>query len=152
MRPFVQHVIPYIKHIHADNAIFAEVVEKILTQGGEPATNAVVLINKMLPEELKKDYLFQGKGQLGLGAAGIHTTARLLTNCIYDLATHPEWISVLREEINSVGGMDPEWSIEKLGELWKLDSFIREVLRLEGNSLGMYLLLPSISHQFPPLE
>ncbi len=139
LRPLIKYAIPYIRRIHQYNAISAGHVKRILSkEWGEQTTSAVMLINEMLPEELKKDYLFQGKGQLGLGAAGIHTTARLLTNCIYDLAAHPEWISVLREEIEKVGGVDPEWDMAKLGRLWKLDSFIREVLRLEGNGISTF--------------
>ncbi|XMA17447.1 hypothetical protein WAI453_010238 [Rhynchosporium graminicola] len=102
---------------------------------------------ELLPDELKRDYDFQGRGQLGLAAAGIHTTSTLVTNCIYSLAQFPEYAPILKEEIEDVrrdtgGG---EWTLEALGQLKKLESFMKENLRLFASGVTSFrrkVLLP----------
>lgn len=71
--------------------------------------------------------------------AAIHTTAMATTAAIYDLAAYPEYIQPLRDEIQQVikeDGQDVDGNgIMKLKKpsmpkLWKLDSFLRESMRL----------------------
>ncbi|PVH74112.1 hypothetical protein DL98DRAFT_575875 [Cadophora sp. DSE1049] len=47
--------------------------------------------------------------------------------------SHPEYALILREEIENVKstmGGDTEWTVERLGRLMKLDSFMKESMRL----------------------
>lgn len=56
--------------------------------------------------------------------------SRLLTNVLFDLAARPEYVELLREEAQDVlklnGG---EWTLESMGQLRKMDSFIKESQR-----------------------
>ena len=67
----------------------------------------------------------------------MNTTSQLITNAIFNLATYPEYVPILKEEIGSVlkesGG---EWSLESMGKLKKLDSFMKETLRYNGHLTG----------------
>jgi cytochrome P450 len=74
---------------------------------------------------------------LQLTLASIHSTAAGLSNVVYDLVAHPEWIPGLVEEIAQVtkelGNFDeitdPAEAHRWLSHLEKLDSFIVEVQR-----------------------
>ncbi|KAI0874796.1 cytochrome P450 [Hypoxylon argillaceum] len=70
--------------------------------------------------------------QLLLTVVSIHTTAATITNVLFDLCAHPEWIPVLREEAESVmKELGPESSLRQwLQRLTKLDSFIVESQRM----------------------
>jgi cytochrome P450 len=50
---------------------------------------------------------------------------------LYDLAAYPEHIAPLREEIEGVIG-DGGWRKANIEKMWKLDSFIKESLRLHA--------------------
>lgn len=67
----------------------------------------------------------------------MNTTSQLITNAIFNLATYPEYVPILKEEIDSVleesGG---EWTLESMGKLKKLDSFMKETLRYNGHLTG----------------
>ena len=68
--------------------------------------------------------------QLGLSMVAIHSTALALTNIVLDLASHPEYIQPLREEMEAVikedGGAVQKTTLRKMR---KLDSFIKESFR-----------------------
>lgn len=68
---------------------------------------------------------------IGINFAAIHTTSSALTNVLYDLASRPEYIEPLREEvariINEYG-----WTKEAMGRMRKVDSFFRESSRYGG--------------------
>jgi len=59
-----------------------------------------------------------------------------LTNILYDLAAHPEYQEVLREEIARISAEEPSGQLRKktMPKLRKLDSFIKESQRV--NPLG----------------
>lgn len=75
--------------------------------------------------------------QMALVVAGIHTTAAALTQFLYDLAARPEDALELREEVLKVhsqaGGV---WTKQALGELKKLDSYMKESQRLSSADLS----------------
>lgn len=76
-----------------------------------------------------------GISQLLIASVSVGSTSHLLTNVIHNLATWPEYIPILRQEIEDVlseaGG---EWTTDSMGQLKKLDSFIKETLRLYGHA------------------
>ena len=88
-----------------------------------------------LPEEERGDFQTQTELQLILGAAAIHTTTNLATECLFDLAARPEWQDMLREEAAGVleDGEDGWARRDSMTRLKKMDSFIKEVQRLSGN-------------------
>ncbi|KAF4637272.1 hypothetical protein G7Y89_g787 [Cudoniella acicularis] len=70
---------------------------------------------------------------LGYGGASIHTTSQLVTNSLFNLAAHPEYTDMLREEAKHVliesGG---QLTLASMAKLRKMDSFIKESQRFGG--------------------
>ncbi|KAF8637704.1 hypothetical protein AX16_010779 [Volvariella volvacea WC 439] len=75
---------------------------------------------------------------LTVNFAAIHTTTMAVTHALYDLASHPEYVEPLREEIQDI--IDTEgWTKTAMGKLRKLDSFIRESQRVSaGGAVVMF--------------
>ena len=65
-----------------------------------------------------------------------------LSNVLYDLAAHPEYAIVLRDEIERISAEEPGGKLRKktMPKLKKLDSFIKESQRV--NPLGSGLRGP----------
>lgn len=76
--------------------------------------------------------------QLGLTFAAIHTTTMTTTNAFYSIATVPELIPEMREEISTVLKEYGTFTTAALQKMKKLDSFLREVMRIYPLSFGMY--------------
>lgn len=80
--------------------------------------------------------------QLGITFAAINTTAFTILNALYNLATMPELVLELREEIKR--GLAEEhagtlaWSTHALQQMKKLDSFIRETMRFHPFVLSAF--------------
>ncbi|KAJ7501718.1 cytochrome P450 [Mycena galericulata] len=68
---------------------------------------------------------------LATNAAAIHTTSMALTSALYNLTTHPEYIIPLREEAERVVAKEG-WTKTAIGNMHKIDSFVRESQRLTG--------------------
>jgi cytochrome P450 len=86
------------------------------------------------PEGQEPDIEAITKLQLIIAAASIHTTNNLLTECMYDLAAHPEVQEILREEARLVLGRENGWlKRDAMTRLEKMDSFIKETQRVSGN-------------------
>ncbi|KAF7360358.1 Cytochrome P450 [Mycena venus] len=73
---------------------------------------------------------------LTVNAVAIHTTAMGLTNALYDLTTYPKHISPMREEAERVIAAQG-WTKAALNNMHKLDSFLRESMRLNSSTLTM---------------
>ncbi|THC96863.1 hypothetical protein EYZ11_003687 [Aspergillus tanneri] len=73
-------------------------------------------------------------GQLQLGFVAIHTTSMLLTDVLLDICAHPEYIPRLREEVFQVLREDG-WKKTSMYKLKRVDSFIKETLRLSPQSM-----------------
>ncbi|KAI5810727.1 cytochrome P450 [Pyronema omphalodes] len=81
------------------------------------------------PEEERKIDIF-AQMLLQLSMASIHTTSMTVTKALYDLASRPEYIKPLRDEIESVlkeGGGFTQNGVRRLD---LLDSFLKESQRL----------------------
>ena len=69
----------------------------------------------------------------------MNTTTQLITNAIFNLATHPEYVPMLKEEIDSVlGESGGVWTLESMEKLKKTDSFLKETLRYNGHLTGEF--------------
>ena len=88
--------------------------------------------------------------------AAIHTTSMAVTAAIYDLATYPEYIAPLREEIQKAldeDGHDIDddgflrLKMSSMPKLWKLDSFLKESQRLTPPALSKCKETPNIAKQ-----
>ena len=62
-----------------------------------------------------------------------------LTYALYHLAEKPEFIAALREEIETSIAADG-WTGAAMGNMWKLDSLLRETLRYHGVSVCKHTL------------
>ncbi|KAF2494845.1 cytochrome P450 [Lophium mytilinum] len=84
----------------------------------------------------------QAEIQLALSLGGIHTSSMMLTHSMYDLAARPELVALLREELQGLlDANNGKWNKTMLNDAWKLDSFMREVMRLNPSSfLGVQRL------------
>ncbi|KAL1937274.1 hypothetical protein VTO73DRAFT_13883 [Trametes versicolor] len=78
--------------------------------------------NARFPENLALRMLWINFGSL-------HSPTVTLVFALYQLATSPEYVQILREEVDGVVAQDG-WSKAALGNMRKLDSFLKEVLRL----------------------
>ncbi|KAI1470017.1 ent-kaurene oxidase [Daldinia caldariorum] len=142
MRPIAQYLVSELRTIRRDlekaQAMLTPIIEERIrdaeTPGYDKPDDFVQWLQDALPEEQKTDFYIQGKIQLLLGAASIHTTSNLTTDCIYDLAVHQDMQEILREEAREVFFDDEAWERkDSMGKLKKLDSFIKESQRLSGN-------------------
>jgi cytochrome P450 len=71
------------------------------------------------------------KQQLGLIFAAVHTTTLTTTNILYTLATTPEYVEPLREEIrNAMADNEGTINSRALGQMLRLDSYMKEVGRM----------------------
>ncbi|KAJ7717646.1 cytochrome P450 [Mycena maculata] len=74
---------------------------------------------------------------LHLNFAAIHTTTQGFLHAFYTLASHPEYVQPLREEIESVTKSEG-WTKAAMGKMVKLDSFMKESSRLApGAAVGV---------------
>jgi cytochrome P450 len=65
-----------------------------------------------------------------------HTTSNLLTNIVYDLTAHPEYLQPLREEIKSVMAEDGILQKTSPTKMKLLDSAVKESQRLNSPGLN----------------
>ncbi|KAI0800572.1 cytochrome P450 [Fomes fomentarius] len=68
---------------------------------------------------------------LSINFAALHTSTLSLTHALYDLATYPENLHPLREEIEEVVASEG-WTKNGLNKMRKLDSFLKESHRWNG--------------------
>lgn len=56
----------------------------------------------------------------------------MITQALYRLVLCPHYIVALRDEVQDVFGDEEIWSYSALAKLVKMDSFLRECMRIEG--------------------
>jgi hypothetical protein len=57
---------------------------------------------------------------------------------LYRLLANPEYIEPLREEVNAVI-KEEGWTKAGVDKMYKIDSFLRETLRLDGLTIGLFV-------------
>ncbi|KAH8828949.1 cytochrome P450 [Flagelloscypha sp. PMI_526] len=70
---------------------------------------------------------------LTVNFAALHTTTMTVTHVLFDLATNPQYIDPLREEIETITN-EHGWSKTSLQKMRKLDSLMKESTRMWGIS------------------
>ncbi|KAH8828884.1 cytochrome P450 [Flagelloscypha sp. PMI_526] len=68
---------------------------------------------------------------LAANFAALHTTTMTVTHALFDLATNPQYINPLREEVEAVTN-EHGWSKASLHKMKKLDSLVKESSRMWG--------------------
>jgi cytochrome P450 len=146
LRPIGSYFVPEIKNCLNEIARARDLLTPIIKEREEAENklgygkpNDAIEWVRDLPEVDKKDYGYQGVVQLAIGAVSIHTVAQLTTNTIFNLATYPEYVPILRDEIDTVlaesGG---EFTLESMSKLKKLDSFLKETLRFNTSTTSKH--------------
>tara|TARA_R110002003_G_scaffold1993_8_gene23844 strand:+ start:10326 stop:10688 length:363 start_codon:yes stop_codon:yes gene_type:complete len=79
--------------------------------------------------------------QLTLSFVAIHTTSDLVTQVLFDLASHPEYIQPLRQEVIEVLGKYG-WQKTSMYQLKLLDSVLKECQRLSPINTSKMSLAP----------
>ncbi|KAL4883594.1 cytochrome P450 [Aspergillus karnatakaensis] len=74
--------------------------------------------------------------QMNLCVAAIQAQSATVMQCVVDLSAYPEYVPELREEIEAaLRSTNGEWNKDSLGQLLKLDSFLKETQRLNSPDL-----------------
>lgn len=143
LRPVAQYFVSELRQIDRDILKAQEMLRPVIDErlqdaeldpGADRPDDFVQWLLDVLPEDQKRDYYMQTKLHLILCASAIHTTSNLATDCIYDLATYPEFQEILRQEVQEVLEDGQGWPRkESMAKLKKMDSFIKESQRLTGN-------------------
>lgn len=81
-----------------------------------------------LPAELAHKTLF-------LCLASIASSSMGVTHALYDLCAMPEYIPILREEVQNMLMEHGGWTLAALNAMWKLGSFLKESQRLNHPGL-----------------
>jgi cytochrome P450 len=138
-RPFIAPFLPQVKSLKNQRRMTEERLKPLLdlpdeqVNGDAPGGDMLRWFRKrysMAPttRQLARD-------QLLATFASIYNLSNALSYLLFDLATYPEHIEPLREELQEVLKGEPI-NKENIQKLKKLDSFIRESQRLSPPSLG----------------
>ncbi len=71
-----------------------------------------------------------------------------MTQVLYRLLSHPEYIEPLRQEVDAVIS-EEGWTKAGIDKMHKIDSFLRETQRFDGvtlRSLGSFLCTLGVRH------
>lgn len=137
LRPFVYGFLPKCNQLReqvrvADELIMPEVkkrkkkLEEAQKSGTKPAKVADT-IGWMLEISRGRQVNYVN-GQLFLSFAAIHTTTETITGCLLDIASYPQIVEPLRQEIIEVIGQNG-WAKTSLYKLKLMDSFMKESQR-----------------------
>lgn len=127
------------------NPIFAERRRRQGTWGvGEKPDDAFQWILEAAPKGASfRDMAFT---LLFLNMASIHTTAGTLTQVLFNLCMHPHYQPLLREEAEEA--LKDGLSGSALGRMKRLDSVIRETLRMSPTNVAVTIRKVITSHTF----
>jgi cytochrome P450 monooxygenase-3 len=134
-----KHMEPLVRHIMAEHGL-----EKLApAQAGTKGSFISWILNNS-PNTLRTAKRM-GESQMVVSFVAIHTTTMTACHALLDLATHPEYITPLREEIERIveeDGMqqdedgNPYLTKSSLAKMKLLDSFIKESQRC--NPIGFH--------------
>lgn len=155
LRPIAKYLVPEVRRAWNGHAKAAKIIGPILKQriagerqeGYEKPTDALQWVRDTLPDGKKDNIYYAAVQSLLTGAASIHTTSQMITNVLFDLIAHPEYIELLREEISrALQDSDGKWNQDVFHSLKKMDSFVKESQghnAIVSKSNSWHLLSPS---------
>ncbi|KUJ21569.1 cytochrome P450 [Mollisia scopiformis] len=95
---------------------------------------ATWMMKYLTPRHMQVESLV--RHQLGISWASVHTSTLALTQIIYDLAARPEYLQPLRDELEGLmRGCDRELTHADLNKLMKMESFMKESLRINPSTV-----------------
>ncbi|KAI0396351.1 cytochrome p450 monooxygenase [Xylariaceae sp. FL0594] len=135
--PVVQYFLPETKGVreYFDKTakMLAPLLKERKKQVAVPEFKAPADMTTWLVQHAKGDpwsLKYHTRQHIVLNIAAIHTTSGQLTNTLYELAKRPEYLEPLREEIRHHAGPSAIFTKQTLFQMKKLDSFLREVQRM----------------------
>ncbi|KAI1331442.1 cytochrome P450 [Xylariaceae sp. FL0255] len=140
LRPIIRNFIPEYRLVQRQLAIITRLIKPLVQERLQGKKLEVPNIIDWMMENSsvskRQDVKYQGMQQLQVSFAAIHTTAKLLTNVVSDLAAHPEYIQPLRDELDAVLS-------ENDGQLTKAALFKlkRQSSRYHGVQSGCYVFV-----------
>jgi cytochrome P450 len=151
LRPFVHWFLPRCRRLRAQIKEAYSTIEPVLEKRRMHKASAAATGGEARKYEDTIEWfesLAKGRAydpirvQLGLSIAAIHTTTDLITQTLFDLAEHHQFIEPLRDEITKVVAVEG-WTKTALFKMKLLDSIIKETQRMKPISLGMCRPFPS---------
>ncbi|KAE8340584.1 cytochrome P450 [Aspergillus arachidicola] len=139
LRPFLAWRLPEVQQLNKREEMAIRFLEPIIQARREAVKNPdYQKPDDMLPWLLNRseDHTVNSTGsivkmQLLVIFAGIHNTTVTVANVLYNLAVSPEYMQPLREEIRkAISDNDGTLTSRALQQLEKLDSFMKEIIRL----------------------
>lgn len=125
-------------------AIITETVQRKRAAGNKPLNDPPSYLdwltdpvqNPKSADDMEKQVIVQ----MQLVVAAIQSLSATVMQCLIDIATYPEFVPELREEIQQVmNNYNGEITKQGLSDMLKLDSFIKETGRLNPPDLSMSL-------------
>lgn len=144
LRPLVYRFVKgreiMMQRFEEGKTLVAQTLQEKRTNGGRSLSEPQTLLDYLYEGPLGPDNVeAHAIAQINLCVAAIQSMAATVTQSLMDIATHPDYVPELLEEINTAieknGG-----AIDKaaLTEMWKLDSFIKETQRLNPPDLSWF--------------
>ncbi|KAF6832753.1 cytochrome P450 [Colletotrichum plurivorum] len=142
LRPVVKHFLPSYRTLMAARRRLAEriapLVKARLLQDGALKEKSHDMIGYQLQHSKgwrATDVDFQAGQIFDNVFAGDNQIVNALLQCIYDLASLPEYQQPLRDEVRRVLGQSNYITLEALSRMPKVDSFMKEVIRIRPGTL-----------------
>lgn len=149
LRPFVYRFVKgrgyMMQRFEEGKTIVAQTLQEKKAYGGAPLSDPPSLLDHLCDGVVDPDDV-EGHtvAQINLVVAAIQSMASSVTQCLMDLAMHPEYVPGILEEIRMVIGSNGGVVDKRvMTEMWKLDSFIKETQRFNPSDLS---LLPAEHH------
>ncbi|KAK2756649.1 hypothetical protein FQN54_005094 [Arachnomyces sp. PD_36] len=135
IRPFIAWRHPKLRAVREARKEAKETIKPVIQKRLEdskrpdftPPDDLIQVVMDTVKGNRGKDVDFQITAQVGTSRAALFTTASTVTHLMYDLASRPEYIEPLREEVLALG--DVPMNRLNVAKLRKMDSFIRECQR-----------------------
>lgn len=123
--------------------IVADTLSKKRANGNKPLNNPPSFLDFLTSGKLASavdDEDGQTITQMNLCVAAIQAQSATVMQCLIDISGYPDYIPELRLEIeNALKSTDGHWNKQSLGQLLKLDSFLKETQRLNSPDLSKRL-------------
>lgn len=147
LRPLIAPWLPMTRALHKAlaeaDAVFQPIVTARQERGKDSSQKPNDMLQWMLDAQTRVGELSTrdlAMAQLGASFAAIHTTTMTATNVIYWLAAKPELAPMFREEIEqALAESGGRFTSAALSNMKKVDSFIREVMRVTPLSASTFI-------------
>lgn len=149
LRPFVHWFLPQTRKARRDVEVATRLIEPELERrrkeyalaekNGEEIVKPVDALTWMDTAAQEKGVPAYNLvwGQLNYSLGAIHTTANTFVMAVYDLVERPEYVKLLRDEIDEHWDGVSDLTKSVLYNLKLMDSFMKESQRLSPVTLGM---------------